>query len=264
MIKKFFQAIFFPKRSQMIRKERTKIYVKVTPERSEIICSGITFAEFIKHLPTPIENLLLIKCDYWGNQQKHGFEVLEGQENVEKLIVEDISHGDFCFVDYTSPQAVNELHKKQIAELLYLGHVFEPLDTPFFEALHNNFIYLSHDDGWYCKLYCKNISDFATVLCNKIAAIIPTETGGLVSDSVKEKILQLATNGILIDLDEILQDGMITLYSIGEHSDIDGMLNNWQQMKSSASKVSQLDFYKSILLESQPNPKLSSQMRQLV
>ena len=85
--------------------------------------------------------------------------------------------------------------------------------------------------------------------------MMSTEIGWVLSDSIKEKTLQLATEGILIDLDETSQKtGTVTLYSIGEHLDIDGILNNWQQMKRNASKVSQLDFHENVLTVLQHNP----------
>lgn len=224
-----------------MKKERRKIYVKVSPEKNEVIYSGIEFAEFIQYLTQPIDNLLLLKGDYFGNRCEHNFELLEGREIVEKLTREDVHNfGDFCFVDYISPQKVNDLSEEQIAELLYLGHMFRPLRSPFLEQLHNKFVYLAHDNGWYCKLYCRNLSDFITVLCKKITANIPIKNMCEPSDDVKEKMLELAKDGLLIDLNDLSRKSEnveIKFYIVGSYSDMDTIQNNFQQIRDNALRV---------------------------
>lgn len=223
-----------------MKKLRTKIYAKVTPKNHEIVYSGIEFIEFIKFLSPPIENLILIKGDYWGNKQDHNFELLEGQEQIEKLSEENIyNFGDFCFVDYLKSGDTAGLSDQQIAELLYIAHIGKPLDSPFFTSLQNRFVYLAHDDGWYCKLFCRRLDNFITVLCGKIT----NDMGWPVPDFIQSQLLQLATQGILIDLEELHnKKGRFDLkiYTVGEHVDMDYILNNFQKLKETATKVSTL------------------------
>jgi hypothetical protein len=40
-----------------MKKLRKRIYIKINPDNNEIIYSGIEFAEFIKYLEQPIENI---------------------------------------------------------------------------------------------------------------------------------------------------------------------------------------------------------------
>jgi hypothetical protein len=177
-----------------------------------------------------------------------GLELFEGHKIIDQLAKEDVHEwGNFCFVDYVSPQKTNELSEAQIAELLYLGHMFKPLHSPFFEPLHNRFAYLAHDDGWYCKLYCREISDFIPVICGKIKAEIKKhllkKSVGEPSPNVEEHLLRLATDGLLIDLDEVAQKGdsvTVKLYTVGEYSNMDEILNNFERIKSNASKVCNL------------------------
>lgn len=221
------------------------MYIKISPEEKEIIYTGIEFAEFIKYLSKPIKNLLLLKGDYFGNRREANFELLEGQEIVKKLANEDVHNfGDFCFVDYGSAEKVNGISAEQIAELLYLGHMFKPLRSPFFELLNNNFAYLTHDDGWYCKLYCQNLCDFITVICNKITAHASLKSICEPSSSMKESILHLATNGLFIDLEESsCNSGGLEakIYIIGSYSDMDTVLNNYQKLKESATQIHSLN-----------------------
>ncbi len=231
-----------------MKKIRTKIYVKVSPENNEVVFSGIEFAEFIEYLPKPIENLMLItggsSIILAETNVERGLELFEGFALIKKLIKQDIYNlGNFCFVDYASAGNTSGLSEEQIAELLYMGHMFKPLHLPFFDQLRNRFAYLAHDDGWYCKLYCKNLLDFITVLCKKITADAPIKDICEPSNDVKEKVLKLTTDGLLIDLDESSRkSGSLEakLYVIGAYSDMDTILNNYQKLKESATQIHSL------------------------
>ncbi|MCL2248446.1 MAG: hypothetical protein FWC13_04185 [Oscillospiraceae bacterium] len=126
-------------------KKRTILYVKTWPENNQIIYSGITFAEFIGFLPKCVENLMIIsgECDAITLDTKHErcFNLFEGQEQVQRLAMEHIySFGDFCFVDYASPDDLRTLGEGQIAELLYMGHMHKPLENPFFDQIQMIFV----------------------------------------------------------------------------------------------------------------------------
>ena len=232
---------------------RTKLYIKVMPESCEVIFSGIAFAEFIQYLTRSIDNIMIITSG--GNiisqdtKFERGLELFEGHELVQKLAKENIYNlGNFCFVDYASSDDPKKLSEEQIAELLYLGHMFKPLRSPFFKELCNNFVYLAHDDGWYCKLFCHNSFDFISVLCDKIKTFISIKTKKALSkipDTIKNELLDLAVKGLLIDLDdELLKNDQaeIRLYAVGDYSDMDVILNNWDDVKNSASLIKVLCF----------------------
>jgi hypothetical protein len=227
-----------------MKKKRRKIYIKITPERNKIVYSGIEFAEFMRYLQQPIENLLLMKGDYCGNRYEHNFELIEGYEYVEEFTKENVyNYGNFCFVDYISADNIAMLSDNQIAELLYLSHMFKPLASPFFKTMQNRFAYLAHDDGWYCKLYCTRLDDFADVLCAKIKEGLETlykEELCQFSQKVGEQLLELAENGLLIDLDETYRkkSGVeVKLYIVGECLNMDEILNDIKRLKDDAFEV---------------------------
>ena len=228
---------------------KTKIYVKVSSERNEIVCSGIEFAEFIKYLPQPIENLIIItggsNAISLETRFERGLEVFDGYGLVKKLTKENVhTLGGFCFIDYAPLRKTSDLSEQQIAELLYLGHMFKPLHSPFFEELQNRFVYLAHDDGWYCKLYSKNLNDFICVLSRKIMDTIGEKFYNC-SSAINDKLLELSESGILIDLGEILQQKgeVVRIYTVGEYSNMDIVQNDFQKIRNSALKVHSL--YKS-------------------
>lgn len=225
-----------------MRKMRTKVYVKANVENSEIIYSGIDYADFIKYLQRPIENLLLMKGDYWGNGHEFKFELLEGQREIEKLAKEDIyNFGDFCFVDYSEKGAVSLLNKQQVAEILYMAHLGETMTSPFFEPLHNRFAYLAHDDGWYCKLYCREMDEFMAVLNGKITSNINIPLPAVIQNRLK----QSAMGGLLIDLEEIYdakERVSLNIYKVGAYSNMGEVLNDWQQIKLNATSANTLSY----------------------
>lgn len=228
-------------------KKRRLVYVSSNISSSEYIYSGIEFSEFIKYLKDPIENILLIKSDYMGNENLKGFELILGKKEIRLLAKEDIySFGDFCFVDCSNIGGIDKLTDQEIAGLLFLGHMFRPLDTPFLEKMNNRFAYLAHDDGFFCKLYCRERSDFLDILAGKIIDMLACEEAKDMEgfdEDIKNKLLQFTEDGILFDFCEFSPSDAniaINTYLIGKFTDIDHIINNYQEYKANASSVKQL------------------------
>jgi len=238
------------KKPKIARAMRTKVYVKINSEENYVLFSGIEFAEFIRYLPQPMENLMLImggsSLIMAETNLERGLELFEGPDLIGKLSKRDLYNlGNFCFVDYGYVGKTSDLSEEQIAELLYLGHMFQPLKSPFFEPLQNRFAYLAHDDGWGCKLYCRNLNDFIPVLLGKIMARAQVSVSTY-PELINNNLLQLATTGLLIDLEEAIcvkeKSVEIKLYTIGDYSNIDHILNNFEKIKANASHVNFLRF----------------------
>lgn len=225
-----------------MRRKRTMIYVNANLTKNEIIYTGIEFQEFFECLH--IENLILLKGKYMGERVVKYFEVIEGQEQLGLLAKDDIyNYGDFCFVDYQSGIDVEQLTDMQVAELLYIAHMYEPLKTPFFDILKNKFAYLAHDDGFFCKLYCRENEDFAKILEGKLTCFIKKKTKRAIlpfAKNLQDEILRLSEKGILIDIDEVVinrETVELKLYSIGKYTDMDKIYNNFENLKSKAEEI---------------------------
>jgi len=210
-----------------------KIYVKIYLDAHKMVISKFNFSDLIEYTPIPLNNILLLKSDYIGENRRHNFELLEGKRDIAKMIKDKAySYGDFCFTDYEDIPAVEQLSDEQIAELLYMAHLYKPLNSPFFEVLKNNFVYLGHDDGWYCKIYCKEKELLNSLLLNKlrgdIQQTIKNKNTIVLPNKIVENTLKFSVDGLLIELEKQRQkseDILIRFYKVGEYKDIDKLLN---------------------------------------
>lgn len=230
-----------------MNKPRTKLYIKINVEKKEIIYTGISFAEFQQYLLQPIENLILLKGDYEGKRQNYNLQLVEGSSEIVNLAKEDIYRfGDFHFVDYVSAGLEEKISDQQVAELLYMSHMWNPLQSPFFKQLENRFVYLAHDDGWYCKLFCNDLNEFMYIFLQKIiayAAISEIEK----RIGIENQLLELAASGLMVDLEEVngtKDSWSIALYVIGSYLNMDDVLNNFKMLKETASQVVYLRYHK--------------------
>ena len=137
--------------------------------------------------------------------------------------------------------ALNNCTPEEKAEVLYLSHFVEPLKTAFNDRINNNYFYLAHDDGWLCKLYCREMSVFKEIISNKIIESVITNNKRKIYPmdvEVKDKLYELVPKGLLIDFSNIYRDRKviyINFYVIGEYHDMDEMYNNLERNKSRAS-----------------------------
>ena len=212
-----------------------EIYAKLTPERHEAVFSGIKFSDFIECTPIPVENILSPFLICVGGKSHRRFKLLEGRDDIAKLLRRDIyNFGDFGFVDYADTASICQLTEEQLAELLYLMHMFKPLKSQFFDVLQNNYAYLSHDDGWYCKLYCKEQQALLTLLINKVLKSVQQKLGNTISSlphDLVENIAMLSLQGLLIQLH--VSEGRnkavtIKLYEVGEYEDMNALFNHFE------------------------------------
>ena len=224
--------------------ETQRIYAMLPSEAGATIFSGISFADFVECTPVPIENILLLKGDYWGEKSWNKFELLEGQEQIAKLMHENIyRYGDFCFVDYANHITLDELSDDEIAELLYFAHMLKPLKSPFFEALQNSFFYFAHDDGWYCKLYCKSPDIPMSVLVNRLQKSVWKTTSNnhcLLPASLVQEVHKLSIGGVLIELETSPPPAdtiaTICIYDVGKYTNMDTLFSNLECIKRDSAK----------------------------
>ena len=180
------------------------LYIKI--DKTKAIYTGISFQDFISLQTSPIKNLLLIKSDYIGEHCYNKFEILEGSDEIAQLLhSKDYKYGDFCFIDYNSHSNLLQLSDNDIADLLFAAHMFRARQKPIFNCLDNRFLYLSHDDTFYCKVYYKNVFDIIDVICGKIVKSFQRQCIHVcaIPSNIKEKIACFSADGLCIDFNGI-------------------------------------------------------------
>ncbi|MFD3450184.1 hypothetical protein ACFDTO_37025 [Microbacteriaceae bacterium 4G12] len=240
---------------------RDIIYINGDRRNHCFITSGITFQEFASNIPSPLHNVLLLKHNFeWTDINYHTLLEYVEEENIQRLISEDVAQfGDFCWVDFDDGNDLDELEPMEIAELLYLAHKKEPIAKPFFPLLKNKYVYLSHDDGWYNKVYYRRLQDFSGMLCK----VIPYKLGSFgkkrfslfqkakiypaISKEVIDQLIPYAEDGLLIDLlskEESRHGVEIPVYAIGSFENTDEIIENIAELKGEANEKFWLIFDK--------------------
>jgi hypothetical protein len=225
------------------------IYVHQNADQQFVVSYGIHFNEFVMNAHHPLQNLLLIKHQY----EHGGFNIHTHMEYVEqgdmkKLMNDHVqTYGDFCWIDFEEEVGVDELNGQEIAELLYMGHIKQPLNLPFYSKLNNRFAYLTHDDGWFNKVFYRDFEDFYHLLGETITSKMKTSKAGkglfgmkkekdfpAIGKDVIRSLRDKLKEGVVISLEKaILARGKIEIpfWVMGDYFDMDEMGEDYKQIR---------------------------------
>jgi hypothetical protein len=233
-----------------MRRVRDVFYINANYEENYFTYYGMEFSEFIKYRPVPIANILMLSP--WLLESKDNNNWCMGTfneaEEIAKLCKHDIYHfGDFHWLDYRDEESLARSTEQEKAEVLYLSHFMKPLHTPFFDSIGNNYVYLAHDDGWRCQLYCKDMTTFGDIIANKIMAFFSTNKRRKIypiGDDIKNQLLEWSKDGLLIDFSHATISGQhcsLSFDMIGKFDDMDDMYHDLNRRKEFASKQGWLE-----------------------
>lgn len=226
-----------------MRRLRDVFYISANFEEHYYMYYGMEFKEFIKYCPVEIQNLLITDGKFIGKNynESFGLETANGKEDIAELCAEDIyGLGNFHWINYCDESALNNCTPQEKAEILYLSHFGIPLESPFFKKINNQFVYLSHDDGWFCKLYCEDMTIFSKIIANKIIESFSTNKRRKIfpmDEVLINQLFELTKEGLLIDFSTIYKTNNsigLNVYAIGHYSDMDEMYNNLERNKYKA------------------------------
>ncbi len=227
-----------------MRRTRDIFYINAEFNKNYFIYYGMEFQEFIRYIPISLNNILITDGNYITTNFNRSWllETANGKEDILELSKEDIYDlGNFHWIDYNNEVDLNNCTPEERAEILYLSHFGKPLQSPFIDRINNNFVYLAHDDGWFCKLYCKDMSVFKEIIANKIIDSVSTNKRRKIypmDEDVKNQIFELTNKGLLIDFSNIYRDNKcigLNYYTIGHYEDMDEMYNNFKRNKQRAN-----------------------------
>lgn len=240
---------------KQVHEIRDYIYIHHNNLDQYVISYGIEFKEFMDSFSSKLKNLLLLKHRY-NDAEFNMHTLLEyvPQEKMELLINDGVyGYGNFCWLDFTDVEGLNDLSGQEIAELLYLGHIKQHLKQPFYQKLGNRFAYLAHDDGWFNKIYYRELNDFYEMLGNvvglKMSQLHTKKTlfnlrksrqFPSVSGKTIAQISHLTKEGLVISLknrEEIRQRIEIPIWVIGDFIDMDEMYEEVLKVEKEASQA---------------------------
>ncbi|MFD1706967.1 hypothetical protein ACFSCZ_09515 [Siminovitchia sediminis] len=216
------------------------LYIHMNQNDKYILSHGIQFPDFMKGIPVKPANILLLcrqlEDGYYNMHTRLSF--VSG-ENIVQLAEDGVSrYGGFCWVDFSEEEDLNELTGQELAELLYVGHMKSPLKPPFYRILGNQFVYLTHEDGYFNKIYYKKWDHFfsmmGVVLADRArsgrektlfglrkhrpAPFVPADTLQLLSGMLKE--------GAVFSFEAMTADRLkidIPIWIVGDYMDMDEM-----------------------------------------
>lgn len=230
------------------KNQRDLIYVHLNESKQYVLSYGIEFAEFTESLSDLINNVLLLKHHFdEGDFNVHSLLEFVPNNRLNKLMKDDVyGYGDFCWVDFEEEEGLNELTGQEIAELLYLGHMKTHLKPPFYQKLGNRFFYLSHDDGWWNKIYYRNMMDYYRMLGSVIAAKMTESKFEKNLLGIKKKrafppihlelLLNMKTmmkEGILISIHDAEQSRTsveVPIWILGDFDNMDDMYEEYEKV----------------------------------
>lgn len=224
------------------------LYIHVQTSERFVLMNGMSFREFVASLEKPLEHLLLLKHDYDETEFNHNIRLeYVDKENIEQLANANIREfGPFCWLDFKDVDALDDLTGKDLAELLYLGHMKHHLKSPFYSALHNQFVYLSEDDDWLSKIYYRNMSDYYYLLGTLLTMKIEDHKVDRTWFGIKKKRkLPVIPLGVIESLKHLLSEGVVFSFKkakqtrsgwvvpawlIGDFINMDEMLENYEDI----------------------------------
>lgn len=198
------------------------IYLWEQADKGRFLYHGIEFREWISCFNLK-ENLILLRSDFSGGQY-HAKSNLHYilQSELPLLANDDIyKYGDFVWVDFEDERSLDALTPLNVAELLYMGHMGEPLYTPFLTTINNRFLYYAHDDGWFTSLYCRGRNDIELLLRNVIPMRLNTRSS--LKDDCLEKLIPMFKEGLFFDFQNVTkgEHKILPFYVIGHFEDMD-------------------------------------------
>jgi hypothetical protein len=227
------------------------IYVHKNDEQQYVISYGIQFKNFTKSLPESLQNVLLLKHQFdYGAFNMHTMLEYVENDHIDTLIKEDVnSYSDFCWVDFSEEEGLNELNGQEVAELLFLGHMKQHITPPFYSKLNNQFVYLAHDDGWFNKVYYRDFNSFYSVLGGTLAAKLSESKKERSFLGLKKKsVMPAVPHDVLRSLDAKLREGLIIaiekttrvkgkleipIWVMGDYYNMDEMYDDYQEIQKS-------------------------------
>lgn len=226
-------------------------YINANFNEKYFLCYGMEFNDFIKSNSVELNNILITD----GSLSDSNFnstwllDTVNGAEAIKNLADEDLySLGNFCWIDYDNEVNLDNCTPEEKAEVLYLKHFLEPLKSASIDTINNSFVYLSHDDGWYCKLYCRDILVFEDIISKRIINRFSGKKKRKIHpmpEEIKKEIFELTKAGLMLDFLNISRSKKeikLDFYIIGQYEDMDTMYDDFEHKKATKEVAGTIEY----------------------
>ena len=147
--------------------EGNLVYVHIENISHMTLSYGVTNRNFVaaaRSAQVMPQNLLLIS-PVDTNQEidiSTGFNIVTGQENVSQYLLSK-QVNDRRWIDFDDQYDLEQLTPGEVAGMLYLGHAYMHLQSPFYYKLQNMYAFLTLPNGA-LKIYFRHMKQFHRVL----------------------------------------------------------------------------------------------------
>ncbi|ATO54638.1 hypothetical protein MK904_05225 [Loigolactobacillus coryniformis] len=140
------------------------VYVHLETVSNLILSYGISLQDFAGALQrVPHHLLLLTPVDLDDDVDPHtGFNVISGAPAIAAYFT-DPHLTTHKWIDFAHELYLDQVTPNEVAQLLYLGHAYTHLESPFYYKLQNDYVYLDLPDGT-VKTYYRHLPQFYAVL----------------------------------------------------------------------------------------------------
>ena len=209
-------------------------YIKINTDDNSIFTSGISFKDFYDGLEIKPNNLLIIKgfphpSDY---SLDLGLDYVT-ESDMEEFSISDIySFGDFSCVDFKNISNLDDITDMELAALLYFGHTSKYLESFMINSLNNSFLYYSHDDDWFTKIYFAKIENYIDIIEHKILTQLKGRKKSInrIPIEIMSEIYEDAKTGIVIDF-ECAYFTSVNIYTIGDYKNPDSIHDELDRLR---------------------------------
>ncbi|WP_034994537.1 hypothetical protein [Liquorilactobacillus vini] len=144
------------------------VYVHIEKVSHLTLTYGISIIDFLAGIKKKPENVLSLgvvdpsqEIDIYS-----GFNMYIGQNQVQSFLLSQ-AQNDLQWIDFDHSFDLESLTPQEVAEMLYLGHAFTHLKSPFYYKLQNDFVYLTLPNGAN-KIYYRYLPSFYRVLSKSL------------------------------------------------------------------------------------------------
>lgn len=198
-----------------------------------LICSGVSISEFMNFVDG-LERIIIVKGDCIGDTAYNKFEVFESRKSILKYFKEDQKIlGDFCFMDYSDLENPRKLNSMEMGYMLYCAHMFNIRNKKVINSLDNHFVCMTHDDGFYMKIFYDSEEMIFSLIEKKILKIYKEEFNiylESITHDIKQRLMDFYNEGILI-LKSRKYYHSLEIYKIGIVDDMDMIYNHTEKLK---------------------------------